>query len=102
MQQRSNRCTKYVGYNVECSICKAGTYRHGRTITGKQRYKCKTCNKTFIKDYTYQSYIIPDNTVTALVKEGCGIRSIARLLRICCTTVLKRILSIAKNIPKPI
>lgn len=37
-----------------------------------------------------------------LVKEGCGIRSIARLLKISVTTVLKRILSIAKIIRKPI
>jgi len=37
-----------------------------------------------------------------LVKEGSGIRSIGRLLKISVTTVLKRILSIAKNIPKPL
>jgi len=35
------------------------------------------------------------------VKEGSGIRSIARLLEISCTTVIKRILSIAKGIQKP-
>jgi hypothetical protein len=36
------------------------------------------------------------------MKEGSGIRSIARLLEISCTTVLKRILSIAKSIQKPV
>jgi hypothetical protein len=39
--------------------------------------------------------------MTALLKEGCGIRSIGRLLSISNTTVLRRIISIAKKIGKP-
>jgi insertion element IS1 protein InsB len=35
-------------------------------------------------------------------KEGLGIRSTARLLRISTTTLLKRIVSIAKNIHHPV
>jgi insertion element IS1 protein InsB len=42
-----------------------------------------------------------DSTIIAFVKEGCGIRSIARLLRISTNTVLGRITAIANAIPKP-
>ena len=36
-----------------------------------------------------------------LTKEGLGIRSTARVLQISATTLIKRILSIAKDVPRP-
>ena len=87
---------------MPCNACKGFTYLHGKTPAGKQRYKCKNCNTTFINKYSYQSYEVTDRQIISLVKEGCGIRSIARLLYICCGTVLKRILIIAKSIIKPV
>ena len=42
-----------------------------------------------------------DNDIIALTKEGTGIRSIARLLKISPTTLLARIITIAKNIVQP-
>jgi insertion element IS1 protein InsB len=74
----------------------------GKSNADKQRYKCKSCGKTCIDNYSNHSYIVSNKSITSLLKEGCGIRSIARLLHISCTTVLKRILSIAKAIEKPI
>jgi len=69
----------------------------------QQRYYCKTCNKTFIKNYYNQAYLPHTNQqITSLIKECCGIRSISRLLQISTTTLLKRILNIAKNTSKPI
>jgi len=68
----------------------------------QQRYICKSCNKTFINSYNNLAYHPNTNQhITSLIKESCGIRSISRLLQISTTTLLKRILSIAKNITKP-
>jgi transposase-like protein len=51
-----------------------------------------------MNSYTYNACKQTTNEwITNLVKEGSGIRSIARLLEISSTTVLKRILSIAKK-----
>lgn len=36
-----------------------------------------------------------------MVKEGCGIRSMARLLKVSTNTIIKRIKEIAKGINKP-
>lgn len=90
-----------MGGKLQCLLCKGFYIKHGKTGSGKQRYKCKGCSKTFIDDYRNKAYITCDTSITTLVKEGCGIRSIARLLSISNTTVLKRILSIAKGISKP-
>jgi insertion element IS1 protein InsB len=101
MQQSVTNLPNRVEYNMPCNTCKGYTYLHGKTPAGKQRYKCKNCNSTFINKYSYQSYEVSDRQIISLLKEGCGIRSIARLLYICCGTVLKRILTIAKSIAKP-
>jgi hypothetical protein len=37
-----------------------------------------------------------------MVKEGCGIRSISRLLKVSPNTVIKRIKQVAKSISKPV
>jgi len=31
--------------------------RSGKSSTGKQRYRCKNCQKHFISDYTYKAYL---------------------------------------------
>ncbi|MFA7688354.1 MAG: hypothetical protein WCY25_10865 [Moheibacter sp.] len=43
-----------------------------------------------------------NSKIIHFTKEGLGIRSTARVLEISPTTLLKRILSIAENIPHPI
>lgn len=70
----------------------------------KQRPKS---NNTFVRIvtkgfYTYQAYRFGiDNDIIALTKEGTGIRSTARLLKISPTTLLARIITIAQNIIQP-
>ena len=101
MQANDITCTRYVGNKTVCRYCNGNCIKHGR-YGGKQRYRCGNCKRTFINSYTYNACKQTTNTwITRLVKEGSGIRSIARLLEISCTTVLKRILSIAKSIQKP-
>ena len=86
-----------------CPYCSSSCIRHGTSRAGNKRYRCKTCKRTHSKRYFLTacrsniSYKIKN-----LLKEGCGIRSISRLLKISVTTVMKRIRMIAKNIDKPI
>jgi IS1 family transposase len=64
---------------------------------------CKHCKKRFIDYYTYSAYQQGvDLYIIELTKEGMGIRSTARVLRISTTTLLKRIRHIAQSIPKPV
>ncbi len=102
MLQEEHKCIKVVGGKLECLLCNGNCIKHGKTKESEQRYKCKLCGKTFMKNYINKAYIVANKSITALLKEGCGMRSIARLLQISCTTVLKRILRIAKAIAKPV
>ncbi len=78
--------------------CNAIAVKNG--FQGKmQRYKCKSCQKKFQLDFVYKAYTITINdSIVLLLKEGCGIRSIARILSISKNTVLTRILSIGKGL----
>ncbi len=68
-----------------------------------KQFYCKCCKKRFIDYYSNRAYIKDINDrIIVLIKEGVGIRSVARILQISTTTVLKRILSIAKRIQPPI
>lgn len=77
--------------------------KYGKTKAGTQRYIYKLCRKTKVENYAYQAYK-PDvnKNIIQFTKEGLGIRSTARILKISATTLLKRILSIARNIQQPI
>jgi insertion element IS1 protein InsB len=102
MLQEEHKCYKIVGGILQCVICSGNCIKHGKINGITQRYKCKQCGKTFMEKYINKAYVVTDKSITALLKEGSGIRSMARLLQISCTTVLKRIVSIAKAIEKPI
>lgn len=76
--------------------------KYGKAKSGKQRFICKNCKKTQVENYSYQAYNTNINQqIVILTKEGVGIRSTARILNISTTTLLKRIITIAKNIPQP-
>ncbi len=101
MEQKKSSCYRYVGETEICSYCSGNCIKHG-SYNGRQRYKCKSCGRTFIKSYQYNACKPGISLwIQKLLKEGCGIRSIGRLLQISVTTVLKRIISIAKAIRKP-
>lgn len=73
--------------------------KSGKTATGKQRYCCKECGKRFITEYSYQAYQPNTNQqIILFTKQGLGIRSTARALRISVTTLLKRIITITASI----
>lgn len=81
-------CPHCNGLSVKCGLQK-----------NVQRYMCKFCFKKFQLAYTYQAYQKDINGfISTLVKEGCGIRSISRILKISKNTVLSRIIHIVNNI----
>ena len=83
-------------------ILRRNLYQKGYQENGKQRYKCKHCHRKQQADYSYQAYIPELNrTISEYIKEGVGIRGIARLLEISTTTPIRRIVSISKNITAP-
>jgi len=71
-----------------CPFCYSGKIiRNGTTKTRKQQYICKGCHKRFLDYYTYKVY---HSNINPLI-----IRSIARVLQISATTLLRRIKNIA-------
>ncbi|RKD19511.1 hypothetical protein BCY91_12975 [Pelobium manganitolerans] len=86
---------------MECTICKNECIKWG-TGSGKQRYRCNGCKRTCYKNYSYKAYGPQTNRqIALLLKEGCGISSISRIMDISAVTVIRRILSIASGIKKP-
>ncbi|MCW3162625.1 IS1 family transposase [Chryseobacterium oryctis] len=87
-----------------CKNCSSkNIIKNGTTKNKKQQYLCKNCNKRFIDYYTYNAYRKDFNfQIILLTKEGLGIRSTARILKISTSTLLKRLIFIAKNISPPI
>jgi len=102
MSENAISCFR-VSDDVNCPRCKEKKIvKNGTTKNKKQQYYCKSCGKRFIENYTYQAYKSNTNKkIIKLTKEGLGIRSTARILQILTTTLLKRIVSIARNIHKP-
>lgn len=83
---------------MKCRFCGEECIKDGRQANGKQRYKCSHCHKRQQEHYSYNAYSPNLNTdITTLTKEGVGIRSTARILQISPTTLLHRIILIAKS-----
>lgn len=103
MDANQTLCTKVSG-KILCLFCKsADTVKNGTTKNKKQQYYCKQCGKRFIEYYTYCAYKPDTNKqIVMLTKEGLGIRSIARVLAVSATTILKRITAIANAVTKPV
>lgn len=95
-------CVK-VSDEVKCFNCGSkNVNKNGHTKTGKQQFYCKQCGKRFIEYYSSNAYLSYINEyIIQFTKEGMGIRSIARVLKISTTTLLKRILIIARKLQPP-
>lgn len=103
MVNSNTSCIKSVGGTKICANCSNKIVKHGTTKAGKQRYKCKNCNKTVVAYYSYNACLPEINSrIILYIKEGLGIRSIARILKIATTTLLKRIIQIANMVVQPI
>jgi len=98
-----NRCARVSDTGI-CPFCHSThIIRNGTTKTKKQQYVCKRCGQRFLDFYTYKAYLPNINRlIIQFIKEGLGIRSIARLLKISPTTLLKRICFIANQVSQPV
>ncbi|WP_394342500.1 IS1 family transposase [Taibaiella helva] len=84
-----------------CIYCNNRCVKNGSSYN-KQRYLCKSCKRSFVDSYNYNAcQVNTDQRIKEYLKEGCGIRSISRLLKVSVTTVLKRILLLAKKASRP-
>ena len=85
-----------------CKYCKSECIKDGFQKNGTQRYKCKHCHKKQQHEYCYNAYQLNINSrIITYTKEGVGIRGTCRILKISPTTLLKRLISIAKGISQP-
>lgn len=87
---------------MRCNFCGGNCVKNGCQYNGKQRFKCRHCNKKQQQDYDYKAYKPQVNQyIVDHIKEGVGVSSLARLLHISTTTLMKRILEIANKIIAP-
>ena len=87
---------------MKCKHCSAEDCIRKGKRKDKQRYYCKNCKHSFQEFYRYKAWEPAINTwIRVLLKEGCGIRSISRILKIAKKTVLSRILEISNSISPP-
>jgi insertion element IS1 protein InsB len=102
MMQSGTSCYR-VSDGVSCPNCKEKrVVKNGTTKNKKQQYYCKDCGKRFIAYYSYNAYKSDtNNNIVLFTKEGLGIRSTARVLKISTTTLLRRIIAIAESIKPP-
>ncbi|MDB5002081.1 MAG: transposase [Mucilaginibacter sp.] len=87
---------------INCPYCQGMPIKFGKTGT-RQRYRCIACKRVFMNTYINKACCASiNNHIVNFLKEGCGIRSIARLLSISINTVISRIKSIANSVIRPI
>jgi insertion element IS1 protein InsB len=85
---------------MNCKFCNHRCIRKGKNGT-TQKYQCSHCRKYQQSDYRYRSYEVRDRQLIELIKEGMGICSLSRILKIAQTTVLRRILKIVRLLRRP-
>lgn len=83
---------------MKCKYCKNVCVKAGKQNNGKQKYKCKSCNKYQQKNYVKQ---VSNKWVIKYLKEGLSIRSMSRILEVSPSTIQRKILKISFQINKP-
>jgi hypothetical protein len=79
--------------------------KNGITPQEKQRYRCKSCGKSFLflLSYTYRAYIpLLRELIVPMTLNGSGIQHIARVLQMSPTTVLKVLRQATATVSEPI
>ena len=86
-----------------CHLCRAATAKkHGRTREGHQRYRCRTCRKTFSERPARPlgDMRVPVEKARAIVQllcEGNNIRSIGRFTGCHAATILKVLVQVGEG-----
>lgn len=103
MNKMKTSCSRCVDGRLSCSYCGNFVIKNGKTKGNKQRYLCKHCNITRVAKVTRIDFGLRfDRQIIKLIKEGCGIRSIGRLLEISPTTVIRKTIGISDRIKVPL
>ena len=89
---------------ILCPKCSShDCIKSGFTLQNKQRFHCKKCNVKFLSIYTYNACLSKiNNQIVVLLREGLGLRSICRILKIALNTLISRIKKIYNSIKCPI
>ncbi len=79
---------------MTCHNCQTACKRFGRHRNGLQRFRCRSCRKTFTEEHEKpldEMRLAPDRAVTALqlLLEGMSVRSVERVTEIHRDTILK-------------
>jgi insertion element IS1 protein InsB len=87
---------------MECKYCSKHCVKAGLQHSGVQKFYCSACSKYQQAVYKSEAYHPQTNSrIVNLLKEGIGLRSMARVLRISLKTIIHRIRQIAATIRKP-
>lgn len=76
---------------IKCPHCNEAesVKRHGTTEKGTQRYRCYTCKKCFLRDYSYRAHLPEVKAqMSQMAMNGNGIRDTARVLKVSQNTVI--------------
>ena len=77
---------------VRCRYCQSDQLIKAGKQHGHQRVKCKSCNRTFQLDYTYEANKAGvTDKIEQMVHSGSGVRDTARVLKINKNTVISHL-----------
>jgi insertion element IS1 protein InsB len=86
---------------MNCRYCQHVCIKKGMVKT-IQRYRCQLCKRYQQNNYVYHRFDENDRlAITEHIRNGCGVRDMARLLKLAPSSVLKAIKRYAKQLTKP-
>ena len=89
-------------YRIKCKNCNQTNCIKKGKRNGKQRYYCKICHLNFQDSYRYKAFDLTINCmISRLLKNGCGVMDVSRVLEISPKTVLSRMLKISNQLKIP-
>lgn len=80
-----------VSVTVHCPRCHSDEiYRHGRSSSQHERFRCKSCKRVFQLNYTYVARKPGvKEKIVDMAHNGSGVRDTARTLKIGINTVIR-------------
>lgn len=78
-KQLEKSCSDRVPECPKCRSCEAA--KHGKTSTGKQRYMCMLCGKTFVMDPAGGVSPVVVEIASRLIREGVKVPVIAKAVQ---------------------
>jgi transposase len=86
---------------LNCPHCESNRLVKAGFQSGKQRHKCNTCCRFFVKPSQRGVASEIKEQALAMYLEGLGFRAIGRLLGVSNVAVLKWVRKAAQNLPQP-